>query len=91
MVPIGAIPGIPQVIGETIDVAAALSTEAVLVADLATDRINWTQFGIASGLNLANFIVGTAGNLLTGPGNILLSVAEGGLLYLQYRVTQPCD
>jgi RHS repeat-associated protein len=91
VVPIGAIPGIPQAIGETIDVAAALSTQAILVADRATDRITWTQFGIASGLNLANFIAGTAGNILTGPGNILLSAAEGGLLYLQYRVTEPCD
>ena len=89
--PIGAIPGIPQVIGEAIDVAAALSTQAVLVADLATDRITSTQFGVATGLNLASFIAGTAGNILTGPGNILLSVVEGGLLYLQYRVTQPCD
>jgi RHS repeat-associated protein len=89
VLPIGMIPGVGQIVGEIIDIAAFGGTQAVLVADLAYEDINLSQFFLGTGLNLANFVIGSAGNLLTGPGNVLLSGVEGFVLYLQYRVTAP--
>lgn len=89
VLPIGMIPGIPQVVGEVIDIAAVAGTQGVLVADLGSESITWNQFVAGSVLNAANFVIGTAGNIVSGTGNILLSVVEGGILYLQYRVTTP--
>ena len=89
VLPIGMIPGPPQIVGQVLDFTAFAGTQGILVADFANDTITGNQFILGSVLNTANVILGTAGNILTGPGNIVLSVLEGGILYLQYRVTLP--
>ena len=91
VLPIGILKGRLQLIGELIDLAAFVGTEALLLADLQSESITQNQFYLGSALNIANFAIGTTGNWLTGSGNILLSVVEGGILYLQYRVTKPLE
>lgn len=95
VLPIGAVPGTPQIIGEVVDVVAVAGTQGVLLSDLSSQNITTSQFAIATTLNAGNFIIGTAGNVLSGPGNIVLSAVEGVILYTQYLVTKPqekeCD
>jgi len=89
ILPIGIVPGAPQIVGQVLDFTAFAGTQGILIADFANDTITGDQFILGSVLNTANVVLGTAGNILTGPGNVILSVVEGGILYLQYRVTQP--
>jgi len=83
------VPGAPQIVGQVLDFTAFAGTQGILIADFANDTITGDQFILGSVLNTANVILGTAGNILTGPGNVILSAVEGGILFLQYRVTQP--
>jgi len=89
VIPIGSIPGTPQIIGEGLDISAGLGTQGVLLADYYSGSISGNQFIAGTGLNAANMIIGTAGNALTGLGNVVLSVVEGGVLYVSIQVTTP--
>jgi uncharacterized protein RhaS with RHS repeats len=91
VLPIGAVPGPAQAVGQILDMTAGVGTVGVLTAELDKENITWSQYIIANSLNATNMIIGTFGNVTSGAGNLVLSVVEGGILYLQYRVTLPAN
>ena len=71
VLPIGAVPGSGQVIGQILDMTAGVGTVGVLTAELDKENITWSQYIIANSLNATNMIIGTFGNVTSGTGNLV--------------------